>query len=77
MDSKDIHQYVDDFHSLRPVIENTDSAIAEVALFVEETFGITLTDAEICRQNLGTHESLKNFLLNKLKGWHKCAESAE
>ena len=49
----------------------------EVALYIEELFGIVLTDEEICEENLGTHEDAERFILDKLNLEETCAESAE
>ena len=72
----DIDTYLVDYLKLRPKIENNKIIIAEVALFLEDTFDITLSDREICQENLGTHESLRNLIIKKLERKNACAESA-
>ena len=42
------------------------AALLELTLFVEDTFGLILSDAEICEENLGTHQDTVTFVLKKL-----------
>ena len=43
-----------------------NAALLEVALFIEDVFGIFLSDTEICEDNLGTHQDAEIFVLKKL-----------
>lgn len=57
--------------------ENDKKALLEVALFVEDVFGIVLSDNEICKENLGNHHATEKFILKKLQLEKTCVESAE
>lgn len=70
-------RYLCDFRRLKPVIDDTHGNIIEVALFVEDVFNITLTDSEIDVVNLGSHKSLKRFILRKLQLEDSCAGFVE
>ena len=43
-----------------------EMTLLEAALFVEDVFGIVLSDAEICEENLGTRKATEKFILEKL-----------
>ncbi len=77
MDPKFVHDRIKEFSRIRENAGKDDIALAEAALFIEDVFGITLTDIEICEKNLGTHESAERFVLKKLNTGDVCAESAE
>jgi hypothetical protein len=65
-------------YNLLPRGQGKDAAaLAEAALFLEETFPITLTDEEICEENLGSSAAMEVFVLKRLSGEEKCAESAD
>ena len=56
---------------------NDEMALLEVALFVEDVFGIALSDDEICEKNLGTHRATEKFVREKLTLNRTCAGSVE
>lgn len=43
-----------------------NSHILETALFIEETFGLILSDDDICLENLGTKKSITKFITTHL-----------
>jgi hypothetical protein len=77
MDNEQVCRHLCDFRRLKPVIDDTHESIIEVALFVEDVFNIILTDSEIDVVNLGSHESLKRFILQKLQLEDSCAGYVE
>jgi hypothetical protein len=52
-------------------------SLLEKALCIEESFGLVLSDDEICEKNLGDGNAVKAFLIQKLNQEPICAESAE
>jgi len=66
MNSKDVRARIKEFSKIRENAEKDEAALLEVALFVEDVFGIILTDEEICEVNLGTHQATEGFVLKKL-----------
>ncbi len=76
MDRHTIHQRIQEFGRIRDDAMGDNAALLEVALFIEEVFGITLKDEDICQDNLGTHEATERFILKKLERNKSCAESA-
>ena len=54
-----------------------EAAILEVALFLEDTLGLVLSDEEISEKNLGTNEATERFICEKLDLGEACAGSAE
>ena len=65
---------------LTSVIQDAGSdaiLLLEIALFVEEVFGIFLSDNEICEKNFGNYHTTEKFVLEKLKLDRKCVESVE
>lgn len=66
MDSKKVHDRIKEFGNIRKDAGRNNAALLEVALFVEDEFGISLSDEEICEKNLGTHKDTEAFILKKL-----------
>ena len=66
-----------EFSGIRQNAEKDETAVLEVALFIEDTFGLVLSDEEICEENLGTHETTERFVNEKLDLGEACAESVE
>ena len=66
MNTQDVRSRMNEFKGIRKDAGDDKAALLEVALFVEDVFGITLTDGEICKENLGTHQDTETFVLKKL-----------
>ena len=66
MDARAVHERIVEFSRIRPDAKKDEIAILEVALFVEDVFGLILSDQEICEENLGTHQTTEKFALEKL-----------
>jgi acyl carrier protein len=66
MDVKAVHERIVEFSRIRPDAKRDEIALLEVALFVEDVFGLILSDQEICEENLGTHQTTEKFVLEKL-----------
>lgn len=66
MDSEEVRARIREFSNMRKDAGGDEAALLEVALFVEDVFGIVLTDEEICEENLGTHGATEGFVLKKL-----------
>jgi acyl carrier protein len=75
MNVRELNKLVTEFSRIRRNAKEDEIALLEVALFVEDLFGMVLSDEEICEENLGTHEATENFLLKKLNLEGACAES--
>ncbi len=67
MNKEAIHSRIKEFRNIRENAGNDNAALLEVALFVEDVFGIVLSDEDICEENLGTHQDTETFVLKKLK----------
>jgi len=50
---------------MRPDAGSDEPRLLEAALFLEDVFGLFLSDDEICEKNLGTHQAMESFLINK------------
>lgn len=57
-----------DFRDRPSRAEDPELAAAEAALFVELTFGLRLTDADITAERLGSTEALRRLLLDRMGG---------
>ncbi len=66
MNPKEIHERINEFCRIREEAGNDEPALLEVALFIEDVFGLVLSDDEICEKNLGTYRNLERFVLNKM-----------
>ena len=67
MKSRHVKARITEFGHIREDAGNDEGALLEVALFIEDVFGIILSDEEICEENLGTHYNLEKFVQVKLK----------
>lgn len=52
-----------DFLSRPTRTDDTDLSLIEAALFVEQTFGIQLSDGDISSEALGSREALERLVL--------------
>lgn len=66
LEIREIHELINEFKKIRDNAGSNDSALAEVALFVENIFGIYLSDDDICKENFGTFEATENFIIQRL-----------
>ena len=76
MNKKKLKARIADLASVFQNTGNDEMLLLEIALFVEEVFGIALSDDEICKENFGNHHAAETFVLAKLKLVGKCVESA-
>ena len=67
MNRQDINARIEEYRRIRPDAGSSGPSLAEAALFVEEVFGLTLTDDEISPDNLGSSDTLEQFVLAKLR----------
>jgi len=67
MKPQDILDRIDEFRNIRTDPGSDEAKLLEAALFVEDVFGLRLTDDEICERNLGTHQSTAQFVLKKFE----------
>lgn len=77
MNSDAVRARIREFIRIKKDAGGDETALLEVALFVEDVFGIILTDKDICEENLGTHRATEKFVLEKLGLRKPCAESVE
>jgi hypothetical protein len=73
----DVKERLLEFSRAMPNAGEDEAALLEVALFVEDVFGIILSDEEICEENLGALEATEKFVLKKLGRQRGCVESVE
>ena len=66
MNSEDVRKRINEFRNIRADAGADEAALLEVALFIEDVFGIILSDSDICKENLGTHQDTEKFILKKL-----------
>jgi len=66
MNPEGIRARIQEFSNIRGNAGSDEAALLEVALFVEDVFGILLSDEEICEENLGTHQVTEAFIFKKL-----------
>lgn len=66
MTAGEIHERIEEFRRIKKNSGNDEIALAEVALFVEDVFGLILTDEEIIPEKLGSFESLEKHILEKI-----------
>ena len=67
MKPQEIQERIEEYRRIRRKPDSDGPALAEAALFVEEVFGLLLSDAEISADNLGSIPAIKQFVLTKLE----------
>ena len=77
MDLREVRKRLAEFSRIRQNAGKEEAALLEVALFLEDTFGLVLSDEEISEENLGTHDATARFICERLVLGEACAESAE
>jgi len=50
MNLREVHLRLAEFSGIRQNAEKDETALLEVALFIEDTFGLVLSDEEICEE---------------------------
>jgi len=61
---------IEEFSRIRNKPVPDRPSLAETAMFVEDVFGLTLTDEEISERNLGSIAAIEDFVLKKLESNH-------
>jgi acyl carrier protein len=67
MNKRQVKERLSEFAGICQHAENDGIVLLEAALFVEDVFGIALSDNEICKKNLGTHNAIEKFIVKKLQ----------
>jgi hypothetical protein len=57
---------INEYRDFRPEPGDDELVLLESALFLEEAFGILLSDEEITPAALGTHDSMRRLVIQKL-----------
>jgi hypothetical protein len=68
MDKATIDTRLSEYGRIRPDPGRDERCLLETALFVEETFGITLSDEEIDFGTLGTFEGIQRLITARQLG---------
>jgi acyl carrier protein len=66
MIKKQVKRRIAEFARTYKAAKNDETKLLLVALFVEDAFGIVLSDDDIHEKNFGTHHAIENFVLEKL-----------
>ena len=66
MDAEEVRKRIAEYAGMRPAPGSDDVAQVEAAMFIENVFGIALTDDDMNETTLGTHDAIEAFVLTKL-----------
>ena len=66
MNKKQIKERIAELDSVIQNAGNGETSLLEIALFVEEVFGLALSDDEICEENFGNYHAAEEFVLTRL-----------
>jgi len=77
MNKKQVKERMSELASVIQDAGSDATSLLEIALFVEEVFGIFLSDNEICEKNFGNYHTTEKFVLAKLKLDRTCVEFVE
>jgi len=56
---------IDEYFNSLSMTGKSDVDLAEVALFLEDEFDISITDNEICKENLGSKKAVNHYITKK------------
>lgn len=59
---------IEDFALARRPGTDAELSLVEAAMFVEEAFGLRLSDGDISRENLGSPAAMRRFVLERAGG---------
>jgi hypothetical protein len=62
----EIDARIDEYKRLRSEPGLNELTLLETALFIEEVFGVPLSDDEISNATIGTYDSMRHFVNRKL-----------
>lgn len=62
MENSERQKLIDDFFSLQNRSEDADLKILETALFVEQTFRLTLADSDFTKERLGSSKAVTRLI---------------
>ena len=57
---------INEYKKVRPEPGNDELALLESALFLEGAFGILLSDEDITASQIGTYDSMRRFIIQRL-----------
>lgn len=66
MNADQVKQRVAEYAGTRPDPSDDSAAQVEAALFVEEVFGLHLTDDDMTVEKLGSHAAIEALVLERL-----------
>ena len=67
MKLEDIHERLLEYERLWPEPGKDDLSLLKTVLFIEDVFGLNISDEEITKTNFGTHQAIKKFVIEKLE----------
>lgn len=67
MNTEDVKQRIAELAAIRPDPGDDEVALVEAALFVEEVFGLRLTDEDMTAERLGTRNAMEQLVLQRLE----------
>lgn len=62
----DVHQRIAEYAGTRPAPSDDALDQVEAALFIEEVFGIILSDHDMTSERLGTFEAMEQLVIDRL-----------
>ena len=68
LEDTEVALLLSDFAALASHPRDPELALAEAALFVEQTFGIALSEADISAENLESAAAMERFVLARIGG---------
>jgi acyl carrier protein len=77
MNSKQITARIAEYAVSTPNTGNDELSQLKTTLYIEDVFGIELSDIDICKKNLSTPNAINKLVSRKLLTDSICAESAE
>ncbi len=66
INAEDVHLRIAEFAEILDDPGTDPIAQVEAALFIEEVFGLTLADADMTAEKLGTHAAIEEFVIERM-----------
>jgi hypothetical protein len=68
VDAAEVKKRIAELAGIRPEPADDPVAQVEAALFVEDVFGLRLTDDDMTAAGLGTFEAMERFVIERIAG---------
>lgn len=66
MKLEDIHERLKEYKRLSPEPGRDDLSLLKAIIFIEDVFGLCVSEEEITETNFGTHQAIEKFVIERV-----------